>query len=80
MVAVGTASGQWVVRMIGRSDQAGRNAQCLMTITIALVGFLVGASVLVTLAVEPLARWTMDHDLAISGFVVQLCSQATSAP
>jgi high-affinity nickel-transport protein len=70
MVAVGTASGRWVLHLIGRSDEAGRSAQCLMTITIALVGFVVGAGVLLTLAVEPLARWATDHDLAISGFVV----------
>ena len=70
MVAVGTANGRWVMHLLRQSNDSSRHASRVMTITIALTGFLVGTCVLLTQAVEPFERWVATHEFVLSGFVM----------
>lgn len=70
MLTVGTANGLWIVRLLKHSDDASLRASRTLTLTIALVGLLIGVGVLLTFAFEAFESWLADHELIVSGFVV----------
>jgi high-affinity nickel-transport protein len=70
MVAVDTVNGFWVVRLLRRSDEAGRSAARAMTLTVAGVGIVVGLCVSASTVYEPLEQWLAGHELAASSAVV----------
>jgi high-affinity nickel-transport protein len=72
MLAVGTANGFWVVRLLRHSGDASRWAGRVMTLTIAVVAFAVAGRVLLPLMSAEWDRWVEGYELVVSGAVVTL--------
>jgi high-affinity nickel-transport protein len=70
MIAVDTANGLWVARLLRRSDSASRHASRVMTLTISAVGILVGACVILSLLFEPIDAWLTVHEYTVSALVI----------
>lgn len=70
MIAVDTANGFWVARLVTRSDRASLRASRVMTLTISIVGLAVGVFVALSTTSDALDEWLSAHETAVSGTVV----------
>lgn len=70
MIAVDTVNGFWVARLLDRSDRASHRASRVMTLTVSIVGLVVGIFVALSTISDALDEWLSAHETALSSIVV----------